>query len=146
MAFDSAFFATWQPRVLAVLRIVTAYLFLQHGTAKLLGVPAVEMFKAGVPLFSMIGIAGLIEIVGGVLLLIGLFTRPTAFILCGEMAFAYFIGHASQGNVLVPMLNGGELAVLYCFVFLYFAVAGAGAWSVDAMRSRSVNSATRVVH
>ncbi|MGH6612450.1 MAG: DoxX family protein [Burkholderiaceae bacterium] len=138
MALDTAFFSTWQPRVLALLRIVTAYLFLTHGTAKLLGIPAVKMFEAGVPLMSMSGIAGLIEIVGGVLLLIGLFTRPTAFILSGEMAFAYFIGHASRGNTLVPMLNGGELAVLYCFVFLYFAVAGAGAWSVDAMRGRSV--------
>ena len=146
MTFDSAFFGTWQPRVLAVLRIVTAYLFLQHGTAKLLGVPKVEMFNAGVPLFSMIGIAGLLEIVGGVLLLIGLFTRPTAFVLCGEMAFAYFIGHASQGNVLVPMLNGGEGAVLYCFIFLYLAVAGAGAWSIDAMRGASPSSAPRVLH
>jgi putative oxidoreductase len=144
MAFDSAFFPAWQPRALAVLRIVTAYLFLQHGTSKLLGIPAVEMFKAGVPLLSMIGIAGLIEIVGGMLLLIGLFTRPTAFILCGEMAFAYFIAHASQGHVLVPMLNDGELAVLYCFVFLYFAAAGAGAWSVDAMRRSSLSCATQV--
>jgi len=136
MALDSKFFNTWQPRVLALLRIVTAYLFLQHGTAKLLGIPAVEMFKAGVPLMSMAGVAGLLEIVGGVLMLIGLFTRPTAFVLSGQMAFAYFIGHASRGNPLVPMLNGGELAALYCFVFLYFAVAGAGAWSVDAMRTK----------
>ena len=135
MALDANFFNTWQPRVLALLRIVTAYLFLQHGTAKLLGIPAVEMFKAGVPLVSMAGVAGLLEIVGGALMLIGLFTRPTAFILSGQMAFAYFIAHASGGNVLVPMLNGGELAVLYCFVFLYFAVAGAGAWSVDALRN-----------
>lgn len=137
MALDNDFFATWRPRVLAVLRIVTAYLFLQHGTAKLLGIPFLEMFKAGVPLTSLAGVAGLIEIVGGMLMLIGLFTRPTAFVLSGEMAFAYFIGHASSGSVLVPLQNGGEVAVLYCFVFLYFAVAGAGAWSVDAMRSRS---------
>ena len=135
MALDADFFNTWQPRVLALLRIVTAYLFLQHGTAKLLGIPAVEMFKAGVPLMSMAGVAGLLEIVGGALMLIGLFTRPTAFILSGQMAFAYFIAHASGGNGLVPMLNDGELAVLYCFVFLYFAVAGAGAWSVDALRN-----------
>ena len=134
MALDSVFFTTWQPRVLAVLRIVTAYLFLQHGTSKLLGIPFVAMFKDGVPLMSMAGIAGVIEIVGGLLLLIGLFTRPTAFILCGEMAVAYFIGHASKGNALLPMLNGGELAVTWCFVFLYLAVAGAGAWSVDAAR------------
>lgn len=138
MALDNVFFDTWRPRVLAVLRIVTGYLFLQHGTAKLLGIPAMEMFKAGVPLLSMSGIAGLLEIVGGGLLLIGLFTRPTAFILSGEMAFAYFIGHASQGNPLLPMLNGGELAVMWCFVFLYFAVAGAGAWSVDAWRRREI--------
>jgi putative oxidoreductase len=137
MALDTAFFTAWRPRVLALLRIVTAYLFLQHGTAKLLGIPALEMFKNGVPLMSMGGIAGLIEIVGGVLLLIGLFTRPTAFILSGEMAFAYFIGHASKGNALLPMLNGGELAVMWCFVFLYFAVAGAGSWSVDAARGRA---------
>ena len=141
MALDSAFFTTWQPRVLALLRIVTAYLFLLHGTSKLLGIPAVEMFKGGVPLMSMIGIAGVLEIVGGILLLIGLFTRPTAFILSGQMAFAYFIGHASQGNALVPMLNGGEAAVLFCFIFLYFAVAGAGAWSVDAMRGHTIRSA-----
>src|SRR5688572_10525045 len=96
MVLDNTFIEIWRPRVLAILRIVTAYLFLQHGTAKLLGIPAVEMFKAGVPLMSLSGIAGLLEIVGGVLLLIGLFTRPTAFILCGEMAFAYFIGHASR--------------------------------------------------
>ena len=95
----------------------------------------------GVQLLSMAGIAGLLEIVGGALMLIGLFTRPTAFVLSGEMAFAYFIGHASKGNALVPLLNGGELAVLYCFVFLYFAVAGAGAWSVDAMRASSRRSA-----
>lgn len=138
MAIDSAFTTAWQPRVLALLRIVTAYLFVQHGTSKLLGIPAVEMFKDGVPLMSMIGVAGVLEIVGGILLLIGLFTRPTAFILSGFMAAAYFIGHASQGNVLVPMLNAGELAVLYCFVFLYFAVAGAGAWSVDAARRHSI--------
>jgi putative oxidoreductase len=137
MALDSASFSAWQPRILAVLRIVTAYLFLLHGTSKLLGFPVVEALKGGVPLMSMGGIAGLIEIVGGVLLLIGLFTRPTAFILAGEMAFAYFIGHASKGNALLPMLNGGELAVTWCFVFLYFAVAGAGAWSVDAARGRS---------
>jgi putative oxidoreductase len=138
MAIDVTVFETWRPRVLGVLRIVTAYLFVQHGTAKLLGIPAIEMFKAGVPLMSMAGIAGLLEIVGGVLMLIGLFTRPTAFILSGEMAFAYFIGHASRGNVWVPMLNGGELAVMWCFVFLYFAVAGAGAWSVDGVRAGSI--------
>jgi len=132
---DDAFFATWTPRAQALLRIVAAYLFLTHGTAKLLGIPHVAMFDS-LQVMSLIGFAGILELVGGALLLIGLFTRPVAFILSGEMAFAYFMGHASKGFVLVPMLNGGELAVLYCFLFLFFAAAGAGAWSVDAMRVR----------
>jgi len=132
---DTAFFATWRPRALAVLRVVTAYLFITHGTAKLFGVPHQAMFD-GLKLMSLTGVAGILEVVGGALVLIGLFTRPVAFILCGFMAVAYFMAHGSQGNVLVPMLNKGELAVLYCFVFLYFSVAGAGAWSVDAMRRR----------
>jgi putative oxidoreductase len=132
---DDAFFATWTPRVQSVLRIVAAYLFLTHGTAKLLGMPHVAMFD-NLQVMSLIGFAGVLELVGGALLLIGLFTRPVAFILSGEMAFAYFMGHASKGFVLVPMLNQGELAVLYCFVFLFFAFAGGGAWGVDAMRVR----------
>jgi putative oxidoreductase len=139
MAIDRVFFDTWRPRVLGLLRIVTAYLFIQHGTSKLLGIPHVAMFD-GLQLMSLPGIAGLIEIVGGALLLIGLFTRPVAFILSGEMAFAYFMGHASKGSALLPLLNGGELAVMWCFVFLYFAVAGAGAWSVDAFRTHSITS------
>ena len=132
---DNAFYATWSPRILAVLRVVTAYLFITHGTAKLFGVPHQDMFN-GLKLLSLTGVAGILEVAGGALLLIGLFTRPVAFILCGFMAVAYFMAHGSQGNVLVPMLNKGELAVIYCFVFLYFAVAGAGAWSVDATRRR----------
>ena len=132
---DDAFFATWTPRAQALLRIVTGYLFLMHGTAKLLGTPHVAMFD-GLQVLSLIGIAGILELVGGALILIGLLTRPVAFILSGEMAFAYFMGHASHGSVLIPMLNQGELAVLYCFVFLFFAAAGAGAWSVDAARGR----------
>jgi len=135
VAIDNAFFATWTPRALAVLRIVTAYLFITHGTSKLFGVPHEAMFD-GLKVMSLIGVAGLLEVVGGALLLIGLFTRPVAFVLCGFMAVAYFMAHASQGQPLVPMLNQGELAVLYCFVFLYFSVAGAGAWSVDAARRR----------
>lgn len=134
MALDNAFFATWTPRAQGLLRIVTGYLFLTHGTAKLLGMPHVAMFD-NLQLVSLIGLAGILELVGGALILIGLFTRPVAFILSGEMAFAYFLGHASRGNPLVPMLNQGELAVLYCFVFLFFAAAGAGAWSADAMRA-----------
>lgn len=126
--------ATWTPRALAVLRIVIAYLFVQHGTTKLLHVPHVAMFDSLQPM-TLIWWAGMIELVGGVLLLIGWLTRPVAFVLCGQMAVAYFIGHASRGNPLLPMLNQGELAVSWCFVFLFFAVAGAGAWSVDAARA-----------
>lgn len=120
-------------RALSVLRIVSAFLLVQHGSAKLLGFPHVAFFD-GLQFFSMLGTAGVLELVGGALLLIGLFTRPVAFVLSGLLAFAYFIGHASKGFVLSPMLNQGEAAVLFCFVFLFLAVAGAGAWSVDAMR------------
>ncbi len=133
MAMTHAFFGTWTPRAQAALRIVTAYLFATHGTAKLFGVPHQPMFD-GLQVVSLIGLAGILEVAGGLLLLLGLFTRPVAFVLCGFMAVAYFMAHASQGNVLVPLLNQGELAVLYCFVFLFFALAGPGAWSVDAMR------------
>jgi putative oxidoreductase len=130
---EIAFLETWRPRALAVLRIVTAYLFMAHGTAKLFGVPYQKMFE-GLQLMSLSGLAGVLEVFGGLLILIGLFTRPVAFVLCGFMAVAYFMAHGSQGNVALPMLNGGELAVLYCFVFLYLVFAGAGAWSIDAMR------------
>ena len=123
-------------RALALLRIVSAYLLLQHGTAKLFHVPHVAYFD-GLQILSLIGVAGILEIVGGVLLLIGALTRPVAFILSGELAFAYFIGNATKGSVLVPMLNQGEPAVLFCFVFLFIAAAGAGAWSVDAQRRRA---------
>jgi putative oxidoreductase len=135
MAMDPAFFQAWQPRALAVLRIVTAYLFMTHGTAKLFGLPHQPVFD-GLQLVSLIGVAGILEAGGGLLLLVGLFTRPVAFLLCGFMAVAYFMAHASQGHGLVPLLNQGELAVLYCFVFLYFVFSGAGAWSVDAVRAR----------
>ena len=133
---DTAMLEIWRPRVLAVLRIVTAYLFIPHGTAKLFGVPYQKMHE-GVQLLSLTGVSGMLEVFGGALLLIGLFTRPVAFVLSGFMAVAYFMAHASQGNVLLPLLNRGELAVLYCFVFLYFVFAGAGAWSIDSLRSRS---------
>jgi putative oxidoreductase len=131
MAIDNAFFEMWRPRALAVLRIVTAYLFMAHGTAKLFGMPYQKMFD-GLQVMSLTGLAGILEVFGGLLILIGLFTRPAAFVLCGFMSVAYFMAHGSQGNVLLPLLNGGELAVLYCFVFLYFVFSGAGAWSVDA--------------
>jgi len=122
---------TWQPRLLGLLRIATALLFLQHGTAKLLGFPHVAMFD-NLRLLSLLGVAGVLELAGGILLLLGVFTRPVAFILSGEMAFAYFLAHAQKS--FFPVLNQGELAALYCFVFLYLAVAGGGAWSL--MRDR----------
>jgi len=129
-----AWLDVWVPRAQGLLRIVVTFLFLEHGTAKLFGVPHVAMFD-NLQLMSLIGVAGIIEVVGGVLVLIGLFTRPAAFILSGEMAAAYFMAHAPQGNVLVPLLNQGESAVMFCFVFLFFAAAGAGAWGVDTMRA-----------
>lgn len=134
---DERFFAAWTPRLLSVLRIMAGLLFLQHGTAKLLGFPYIEMM-AGIPLFSLFGIGGLLELVGGVLLVLGLFTRPVAFVLSGEMAVAYFVAHA--GSSFFPIINQGELAALYCFVFLYFAAAGGGAWSLDALRSQGRTS------
>lgn len=134
MTLDKAFFDSWTPRALAVLRVVAAFLFLQHGAAKLLHVPHVAMFDQ-LSLLSLIGLAGAIELVGSALLLIGLFVRPAAFIMSGEMAVAYFMAHASQGHFLSPMLNQGESAVLYCFIFLLLSVAGAGAWSLDARRA-----------
>jgi putative oxidoreductase len=126
-----AFCKTWSPRLLSVLRIVTAVLFLQHGTAKFFGFPHVDAFD-NMQFASLLGAAGVLEIVGGLLILIGLFTRPVAFILSGFMAVAYFMAHAPQG--IYPLLNQGELAVLYCFVFLYLSAAGGGAWSADAAR------------
>jgi putative oxidoreductase len=133
MAIDRAFLTAWTPRAQGLLRVVTAYLFLQHATAKLFGFPHVAYFD-NLQLISLIGIAGLIELAAA-LLLIGLWARTAAFVLSGEMAFAYFIGHASHGNVLSPMLNQGEPAVLYCFIFLFLAVAGPGAWSADGARA-----------
>ena len=124
----------WAPYAQGLLRIVVAYLFLQHATAKLFGVPHVAMFD-NLKVLSLTGVAGIIELVGGLLLILGLFTRPAAFVLSGEMAFAYFIAHAPHGNVLSPLLNQGEGAVLYCFAFLFFAAAGPGAWSMDARRA-----------
>jgi putative oxidoreductase len=144
MTIDNGFFQRWRPRALGVLRIITGYLLIPHGTAKLFGVPHQAMFD-GLQLVSLIGLAGVLEVAGGALILIGLFTRPVAFILCGFMAVAYFMAHGSQGYVLLPMLNQGELAVLYCFVFLYLVFAGAGAWSVDGMRSRTSDARTQPI-
>lgn len=122
--------AKWSPYVLGLLRIITGFLFLQHGSAKLLGVPHIAMFD-GLQLMSLMGLAGVLELVGGALILIGLFTRPVAFILSGQMAVAYFMAHAPGG--FLPILNGGELAALYSFIFLYFAFAGAGKFSLDSV-------------
>jgi putative oxidoreductase len=123
----------YTPYALAALRIVTAYLFIQHGTAKLFGFPHQEMFD-NLQLFSLVGVAGVLEVAGGLLIGVGLYTRSTAFLLSGMMAVAYFIAHAVQGNVLMPLLNGGELAALYSFVFLLFVFTGPGALSLDARK------------
>lgn len=114
---------------LSLLRFVTGLLFLQHGTTKILGFPPSE--HSGVELASMGGVSGLLELVGGALIVVGLFTRPVAFILSGMMAVAYFMAHAPQNTY--PILNGGELAIMFCFVFLYLSAAGGGPWSLDAI-------------
>lgn len=119
----------WTPRVLGLLRIITGFLFTAHGSQKLLDFPASEHGAA--ELFSFIGFAGVLELVGGVLIMIGLFTRVTAFILSGMMAVAYFMAHAPQG--FLPIVNQGELAVIYSFVFLYLSFAGGGAFSIDGI-------------
>lgn len=133
MSTLASFCAACAPSLLSVTRIIAAFLYIPHGTMKLFSLPAAR--ASGEPeLFSLIGFAGILEVFGGALLLIGLFTRPVAFILSGEMAFAYFIAHAPRG--FWPILNGGELATLYCFVFLYFAAAGGGPWSIDGLFRR----------
>jgi putative oxidoreductase len=129
----------YTPYALAALRIVTAYLFIQHGTAKLFGFPYQSMFE-GLELFSLMGLAGVLEVAGGLLIGVGLYTRSTAFVLSGFTAVAYFMAHAPQGNVLAPMLNGGELAALYSFVFLLFVFTGAGALSLDGRKRREARA------
>lgn len=123
----------WSPQMLSVLRIVAGLLFLQHGSAKLLHLPNQPMF-AHLHLMSLIGVQGILELVGGGLLAIGLFSRPVAFILSGDMAVAFFMVHFPK--VWMPLLNGGDLAVLFCFTFLYLCAAGPGPWSVDATLGR----------
>lgn len=137
---DTALFHVWTPRAHALLRIVTAYLFIQHGTSKYFDIPM--DFGDPPAVMSLIGIAGVLEIIGSPLIALGLFTRPVALILSGEMAVAYFIAHAPQGHFLAPLLNQGESAVLFCFIFLFLAVAGPGSWSLDAMRQRGSNDVT----
>jgi putative oxidoreductase len=124
--------ATWSPRVFSILRIMVGLLFLEHGLAKYVGFPAPS--PASFHVMGLLGLAGAIEIVSGALVAIGLFTRVAAFIASGEMAFAYFISHAPRS--FFPLVNGGDAAVLYCFIFLFIALEGAGPWSVDAARSK----------
>jgi putative oxidoreductase len=122
----------WTPQALSIMRIITGLLFLEHGTQKLLGFPPSE--HAFPALFSLMGLQGILELVGGFLILVGLLTRPVAFILAGDMAVAYFMAHAPKS--FFPTLNGGQLAILFCFVFLYLVIAGGGEWSVDALLAR----------
>src|SRR5689334_7449435 len=135
MADLAALRLTWKPRMLSILRIMVGLLYMEHGLAKVVGFPLQPNHKA-YELFTLNpGIQGLLELVGGLLLAIGLFTRPVAFILAGNMAVAYFMAHAPQN--FFPILNRGDAAILYCFIFLSLFVAGGGAWSVDAIRGRA---------
>jgi putative oxidoreductase len=122
----------WSERMLSVLRFIVGLLFLEHGLAKIFDFPHPPNHVAYALFTINPGLQGLIELIGGLLLALGLFTRPVAFILSGDMAFAYFMAHAPRG--FFPLLNGGELAIVYCFLFLYYAVAGGGAWSLDRLR------------
>jgi putative oxidoreductase len=126
-------FAGFEPMVLSIFRIITALLMFQFGIAKLLKFPPGTMFEK-VQALSLFGAAGMIEVVFGGLLLLGLWTRPVAFILCGEMAFAYFIEHLPRN--FIPLLNGGNLAIMFCFACLFLACAGGGPWSLDAIRGK----------
>ncbi len=144
MANTDSLGSTWGPRALSVLRIIAAFLLLQHGLQKVFGVlvppaePGAPQSHGTFQLFSLMGLAGILEFVGPLFLLVGLFTRPVAFILSGLMASAYFMGHAPNG--FWPILNKGELAVIYCFVFLYLAAAGGGVWSLDNLLRRDRRS------
>jgi putative oxidoreductase len=129
----SAGLSRFTPYLLSVLRLVAACVYLAHGTQKMFGVPG-QAFHAPVFAATMIGAAGVIETIGGILMLLGLFTRPVAFVLSGQMAVAYFTQHAPRGSW--PILNGGELAVLFCFLWLFFSVAGPGPLSLDGLRGR----------
>ncbi len=128
------FLSRFSPQLLSVLRIVSGLLFLEHGTSKLLGFPATEMFAQAPAVGSLIWIAGVLELVGGALLVIGLFTRPVAFVLSGQMAVAYWTAHASQS--MYPVQNQGDAAILFCFIFLYIAAAGPGPWAADSALSK----------
>lgn len=131
MSTDNPFASLWAARALGATRIMASLLFIAHGTQKYFGFPSVSPRGLAEPL-SMAGAAGMLELVGGPLLLLGLFTRPVAFILSGMMAVAYFVAHAPQG--FFPIDNGGEPAILFCFLFLLLSAAGPGAWSLDGRR------------
>src|SRR5262249_43137064 len=120
------------PQLLSVMRIMIGLLYLQHGTTKFLDLPHTQM--SGVSVASIPGVAGLFELIGSVLIVLGLFTQPVAFLLSGEMAVAYFLAHAPHS--FFPLINMGELAVVYCFTFLFLAAAGGGPWSLDALRTK----------
>jgi putative oxidoreductase len=124
--------AAWAPRVLSIARIAIALTLLQHPAAKFFGIPYVPFFD-NLPISSIYMVAGAIELIAGIAFLVGFYTRAAAFVLSGHLAFVYFIGHAPKG--FYPLLNGGESAVVFCFVFLYFAFAGGGPWSLDGVRS-----------
>ncbi len=124
----------WAPRVLSLLRIVAGLIFLAHGSQKFLGFPGGDRAGSGLALDNPGAYAGIVELVCGTLIALGLFTRPAAFLASGTMAVAYWIGHAPQGAF--PVNNGGDAAVLYCFIFLYLVFAGPGPWSLDHLLSR----------
>lgn len=132
----------YAPQALALLRIVTGMLFIQHGLQKLLMWPPSPHHPEPVALLSLFGIGGLLEVFGGLLIVIGLFTRPVAFVLAGQMAVAYWMFHFAGGMEMpvgwMPVVNGGDSAIQFCFTFLYLVFAGAGAWSIDAARARGI--------
>ena len=140
VAIQGAPTADWPSRALSVLRVVAAILYVEHGTNKIFGIPSAARPPAPYVLMSLNGLAGILETFGGILLLLGLFTRPVAFLLAGEMAVAYFKVHLRRS--IFPIANGGDNVVLFCFVYLYLVFAGAGSWSVDALlrRARRLNN------
>lgn len=135
MAMFDAGSPRWNARMLSVFRIVVGLLFMFHGTQKMFGFPPSSMPRMAFDPLSQIGVAGMLEVFGGALIVLGLFTRPVALLLAGEMAVAYFQAHHPRG--FYPIANGGELAVLYCFAYLYLLFAGGGAWSIDAKIARN---------
>lgn len=126
--------AAWKPRALSVLRIITGLMIIEHGMGKIFHFPALPAYANVQPL-SLLGAAGFIELIGGALLIVGLWTQPAAFIVSGEMAVAYFMVHAPKS--FFPLINGGTLAIIYCFACLYLSTAGAGPWSLDATMKRN---------